>query len=57
MKITREQQPPPPTEYVLRFDYMDLHSLYHMMLDLSRRPGGLQTTVEQEFFAALREHA
>jgi hypothetical protein len=58
MKITKEQAPPPPREYVLRLDYTDLHDLYHFMLKVSGGPFGIRTdTIEWEFFQALKEHA
>jgi hypothetical protein len=52
MNITEEQ---PAPEYVLRMGYVDLHSLYHMMLDLSRST--FLGASEEAFFRALKEHA
>lgn len=44
-------------EYVLRLDYNELHSLYHMFLDM-QRSGMLTTdTAEHDLYIALKEHA
>lgn len=45
---------------MLRLDYMDLHSLYHMMLEFARdaqRNGCHLASTEEQFFQALKEHA
>lgn len=57
MKIEKNQ---PPAVYTLTLDYMDLHALYHVMLDFSRdaeRNGCSLSPTLEEFFLALKAHA